>query len=176
MRIPDANEVRYLVSTTAAYGARGISYYVYNHPKHFGAIASDDGTPTPLYHALKIYNREFAAIARDLLPLQSLAVYHTAMKEQGCEPLPAGAPFYLDNSKTPQSPRGFLLGYFGKNNQPTHVMVVNLDYRAEAVTSLVGPGKLQIFNALAGKWSAASKPPVELRLAPGESRLARLAK
>ena len=55
---------------------KGISYYVYSYPKHEGGIALADGTPTPLYHALKPLNREFIAIATELQPLKSLGVYH----------------------------------------------------------------------------------------------------
>ena len=47
------DEMRYLVYTTLAYGAQGISYYVYCHPGHTGGISQPDGTPTPIYHALK---------------------------------------------------------------------------------------------------------------------------
>jgi hypothetical protein len=52
-RVPNADEMRYLVYTTLAYGAQGISYYVYCWPGHDGGIALPDGTPTPIYHALK---------------------------------------------------------------------------------------------------------------------------
>ena len=51
-RVPNGDEMRYLVYTTLAYGAQGISYYVYCFPRHEGGITQADGTPTPLYHAL----------------------------------------------------------------------------------------------------------------------------
>ena len=38
MRIPNPNELRYLVYSTLAYGAQGISYYVYAHPNHYGSL------------------------------------------------------------------------------------------------------------------------------------------
>ena len=71
MRVPAPDELRYLIYTTLAYGGQGISYYVYCHPGHTGGIALADGTPTPLYHALKSLNREFVAIAKELQPLRS---------------------------------------------------------------------------------------------------------
>ncbi|MGE5293758.1 MAG: hypothetical protein ACM3VT_02925, partial [Solirubrobacterales bacterium] len=175
MRIPNPNELRYLVYTTVAYGAQGISYYVYAHPNHFGSLVNLDGVPGPLYNAVKSYNREFAAIAKELQPLRSLAVYHTAMKEAGCEPLPADAVFRLDASQ-PASPRGFLLGFFGAKEKPTHVVVVNLDYAAEARTSLVGTGKLERFDATVAKWIGAKDAPIELTLAPGGGALVREAR
>ena len=174
VRVPNTNELRYLVFTTVAYGAQGISYYIYSCANHTGGIANADGTPTPIYHALKSYNREFAAIARELQPLRSLGVHHTSLKERGCEPLPANALFHLESSKSLPAARGFLLGTFGPKTRPTHVVVVNLDCTANAHPTLVGPGKLEWFDATTARWSSAKKPKVELTLPPGGGQLLRL--
>ena len=176
MRIPNADELRYLVYSTLAYGAQGISYYVYACANHHGSLVSLDGTPGPLYHALKSYNREFAAIARELQPLRSLAVYHTSMQEPGCEPLPADAPFRLDSSKPPAGPRGFLLGSFGATEKPTHAVVVNLDYTAEASASLIGPDELELFDPATAQWTSSKKTVIELILPPGGGKLVRIAR
>jgi len=176
MRIPNADELRYLVYSTLAYGAQGISYYVYAHPNHYGSLVSLDGTPGPLYHAVKSYNREFVAIARELQPLRSLGVYHTSMREPGCEILPPDAPFRLDFSQSSALPRGFLLGFFGAAERPTHVVVVNLDYSAETSISLVGPGELEPFDAATAQWTAAKTTAIELILPPGGGRLVRVAR
>jgi hypothetical protein len=180
MRVPGPDEMRYLVYTTAAYGAQGISYYVYCTAGHTGGIALPDGSPTPIYHTLKSLNREFVAIAKELQPLRSLAVYHAGMMPPGAEPLPQDAPFRLDPPvpplayKPPERVRGVLLGYFGKASKPSHVVVVNLDYKAEAVLTLAGPGNLELFDAAAGAWSPANSPRAELRLLPGGGRLLRV--
>ena len=176
MRVPNPDELRYLVYSTLAYGAQGISYYVYAHANHHGSLVSLDGTPGPLYHAVKSYNREFVAIAGELQPLRSLGVYHTSMREPGCEPLPADALFHLDSSRSLSSPRGFLLGFFGAVERPTHVVVVNLDYTAEASTSLVGPGELELFDATTAQWSSRGKAAIELTLLPGGGKLVRVAR
>jgi hypothetical protein len=176
MRVPNPDELRYLVYSTLAYGAQGMSYYVYAHPNHIGSLVSLDGTPGPLYHAVKSYNREFVALARELQPLRSLGVYHTSLREPGCEPLPADASFHLGSSPSPASPRGFLLGFFGTAAKPTHVVVVNLDYTAEARTPLVGPGRLELFDAATAQWTAAEKATLELTLPPGGGKLMRLAR
>jgi hypothetical protein len=176
MRIPNADEVRYLVYSTLAYGAQGISYYVYTHPNHYGSLVSLDGTPGPLYYAVKSYNREFVAIARELQPLRSLGVYHTSMHEPGCEPLPADASFHLDSASSPASPRGFLLGLFGATERPTHAVVVNLDYTAEVKASLAGPGELDLFDATTAQWTSAKKATFELILSPGGGKLVRIAR
>jgi len=176
MRVPNPDELRYLVYSTLAYGAQGISYYVYAHANHHGSLVSLDGTPGPLYHAVKSYNREFVAIAGEFQPLHSLGVYHTSMREPGCEPLPADALFHLDSSRSLSSPRGFLLGFFGAVERPTHVVLVNLDYTAEVSTSLVGPIELELFDATAAQWTSEKKAVVELTLQPGGGKLVRVAR
>jgi hypothetical protein len=179
-RVPQADEMRYLVYTTLAYGAQGISYYVYCHPGHTGGLALPDGTPTPIYHALETLHPEFVAIASELQPLESLAVYHAGMKPSGAVPLPDDAPFRLDPPlppvayNPPERVRGVLLGYFGAAAKPSHVLVVNLDYKTEATLTLVGPANLQSFDATSGAWSPTGSPRAELRLPPGGGRLVRV--
>ena len=176
MRVPNTDEMRYLVYSTLAYGAQGVSYYVYACANHHGSLVSLDGTPGPLYHALKSYNREFVAIASELQPLRSLRVYHTSMREPGCEPLPADASFRLDFSKSHPGPRGFLLGNFGAKAKPTHVVVVNLDYTDEVSAPLIGLGELELFDTKAAQWIPAKKAAVELILPPGGGKLVRIAR
>lgn len=179
VRVPTADETRYLLYTTLAYGAQGVSYYVYYAPGHEGGIAAADGTPTPIYAALKALNPQFVAVAKELQPLRSLGVYHTALKEPGCEPLPEGAAFRPDPADAPAGGegRGLALGYFGPADHPTHALVVNLDYKAEARAALAGPGPLEVFDAAAGTWAAAADGPrVDLRLPPGGGVLVRVSR
>jgi hypothetical protein len=170
--------VRWLVYTSLAYGAQGISYYVYCHPGHQGAMATADGKPTPLYHAASAFNREFAAIAAALQPLRSLAVYHAGMKPPGGVLLPEGSPFRLDPAvatklyNPPQPIEGVLLGTFGPSDKSTHVVVVNLDYKRALSTTVVGPEPLQAFDAATGRWSSESA--AKLQLPPGGGKLLRL--
>ena len=186
VRIPNSDEVRYLAYTTLAYGAQGISYYVYCCPGHKGMIASADGTPTPLYHTLKTVNREFAAIAGELQPLRSLGIYHAGMTLPGTKPLDKCAAFRLEPPvpampyKAPERVRGMLLGLFGPAGQEhgpgkaTHVLAVNLDYKAKDCRTIVGPGKLDIFDAARRTWSAAGDQGAALCLPPGGGMLVRL--
>ena len=166
--------------------AQGISYYVYCCPGHKGMIALANGTPTPLYHTLKSVNREFAAIAGELQPLRSLGVYHAGMTPPGAEPLGKNVPFRLDPPvpamayKAPERVRGVLLGVFGPvgkdhgPGKPTHVLVVNLDYKAKDSRTIVGPGKLEIFDAARRTWSAAADKGATLDLPPGGGKLLRV--
>ena len=185
MRVPTGDEMRYLVYTTLAYGAQGISYYVYCRPKHEGGIALADGTPTPRYHALKSLNREFTAIATELQPLESRGVYHVGMLPPGAVALPEDAVFRLDPPPpaTPfekkKSVKGLMLGFFGPTGQtekkpkPTHGIVVNLDYTASSIATVVGPGKMEVFDATTGKWSSVNTNRIELQLPPGSGKLVR---
>jgi hypothetical protein len=185
IRVPNDNEMRFSVYTTLVYGGQGISYYVYCCPGHTGGIALADGTPTPIYHALKTLNREFVAVATELQPLRSLAVHNVGMDFPGTTRLPGDAPFRLD-PPVPSIPfvdlkpiQGLSLGYFGPpakgdaKSRPTHVLVVNLDLRAEKAATLVGPADLQIFDATMRQWSPVGANRTALCLPPGGGKLLR---
>jgi hypothetical protein len=188
MRVPQPDELRYLVYTTLAYGAQGISYYVYNCPNHIGAITAPDGTPGPLYRALTGLNPEFVAIAGALQPLRSLGVYHAGMTPlpQGAEPLPDKGTFRFDplpaalEFKPPAPVKGVLLGTFGSagtGRRPaaaTHAVVVNLDYQAERTFHLRATKRLEVFDPATGAWTDAKTKRVALRLPPGGGQLVRL--
>ena len=183
-RVPNSEEMRYLVYTTLAYGAQGISYYVYCYPKHEGGIANADGTPTPLYQALKVLNREFVTIAKEVQPLKSLGVFHAGMQPPGVTPVPAGSAFAFDPPVPPLAytpgvrVQGLLLGCFGvpgkSNESATHALVVNLDYKNERLAGLRGPAPLEVFDAAAGTWAPVGGPKAELRLAGGGGKLVRV--
>ena len=174
MRVPTTNEMRYLVYTTAAYGAQGISYYVYCHPGHTGGIALPDGSPTPIYRALKTLNREFVAMARELQPLRSVGVWHTVRRGPGCELLPAGAPFQIEAAAGEKPARGLLLGCFGRADAISHAVVVNLNATEEAAATLKGPAELECLDTASGRWSAAGGSTLNLHLSPGGGRLVRV--
>ena len=210
MRIPTGEEMRWLAYTTLAYGSRGISWYVYGYPGHDGAMINPAGTyrephiartmgsavlggpPTPLYYYARELHKEFVAIATELQPLKSLAVYHAGMLPEGTSALPDDAVFRLD----PPVPHrdyaapveGLVIGYFGKE-KPTHALVVNLDHRTYSGggqprqeeflkpvrRAIVGPGRLEVFGVATSKWSATDSNRVELRLPPGGGMLVRVA-
>jgi hypothetical protein len=183
-RVPNGDEMRYLVYTTLAYGAQGISYFVYCYPKHEGGIALADGTPTPLYDALKLLNREFVAIAAELQPLRSLGVFHAGMQPPGVAPLPKESAFAFDPAVPPLAyqagdrVQGLLVGCFGAsgeaNSSVTHALVVNLDYKSERVVSLRGPAPLEVFDAATNEWSPVGDLKAEVRLARGGGKLVRV--
>jgi hypothetical protein len=167
MRVPNAQEMRYLVYTTLAYGAQGISYYVYCWPNHIGGIANPDGTPTPIYHALSTLNREFVNIARELQPFRSTGVYHLGMLPPGTELPPADLPLKMlppplgAEFKPRQRVQGVAIGCFAserksrKVERPTCFVVVNLDYEHGASYDLEAAGNLEVFDTQSGLWARA---------------------
>jgi hypothetical protein len=185
MRVPNGDEMRFLVYTTLAYGAQGISYYVYSCQGHTGGFANKDGTPTPLHEPISVLNREFVAIGTQLQPLQSLGVYHVGMLPPGAEALPANAPFTLEPTpstrqyRAPDRVKGIVLGYFGpttrkkNHSKPTHVLVVNLDYKEEASLGVRAPARLELFNLSTGQWTRAEGKVAKLHLPPGGGALLR---
>jgi len=186
-RVPKGDEMRYLLYTSLAYGAQGISYYVYCCAGHTGGIANPDGTPTALYDALRTLNREFVAVADELGELKSVGAYHLGMLPAGAIPLPPEASFRLD-PPLPEMPyqnlqrvRGAVLGFFGDRTDrtdpspPTHVLVVNLDYEQPLETSLVAAGRLESFDATTKAWSVAGRERAALHLPPGGGQLFRTA-
>jgi hypothetical protein len=168
-RGPGEHELRWLTYTSLAYGAQGISHFRYDI-----GLWKDPKEPTqplPLYWALSQINREFVAIATELQSVKSLGAYHCGAIPLGGQPLPAKSLF----APEPRS-QEVLLGYFGKSaGRPTHVVVVNLDYKNPVTTTLVGPGPMEVFHAATQSWSAASASSrVKLELPPGGGALVRL--
>ena len=186
MRVPKGDEMRYLVYTTLAYGGQGISYFVYTYAGFEGCIANTNGTPTALYDALAPLNREFVAVAQELQPLRSLGIYHAGMRPPGTEPFPTDSAFILDppvssmEYKIPERVKGVMVGTFGPAGASsgaapaTHALVVNLDYRSEAVVGIRGPKPLEIFDPGTARWLPALGLRAELRLAPGGGKLVRV--
>ena len=183
-RTPTGEELRWLAYTSLAYGAQGLSYYVYSHPPDYkpgwGQMTDPQGKPTALYHAAKDINQEFAAIAAQLQPLHSLGAYHVGMIPPGAEALSADAPFRFDppvpkmQYTPPQPLKGLLLGCFGPADEPTHVVAVSLDYKQSVSTTVIGPGPLEVFHPASGTWRPAGGSRATLHLPPGGGRLLRL--
>ena len=183
VRAPKENELRWLNNTTLAYGGQGISYFVYHVGSFYqkysddpGQMMKPDGSPTPQYEAAKQLNPQFVAIASQLQPLRSLGAYHVGKVYEGTQMLPQNAPFRLQSVSANGQEAGMLLGYFGdanKPNAPSHVFVVNLDYKNPATATLAGPGKLSVFDAVRRTWTPANGTQAALTLPPGGGVLVR---
>jgi hypothetical protein len=128
-RLPNANELRYLVYTTLAYGGRGISYFLYWGTAAQGGLYQD-GAQTPLAAAAAQLNAEINALSAPLMELDSLGVYHTAPLPPGTKPIPADAPWSI------VGPGEFVVGVFGTSGEATALMVVNRSYTQSATAEL----------------------------------------
>lgn len=177
----------------------------------------EGGPPTPLYFYARELNREFVVIAKELRSLKSLDAFHVGHIPEGTKELPAHAPFRLD----PPVPKkvfesivvdeqeeaalfaeggwhgppleGFLIGYFGKSEKPSHALLVNLDYRTYSGVgqarrnefynemefahttrrALVGPGQLEVFDVFSGQWRPVGSNRFEINIVPGGGILVR---
>jgi hypothetical protein len=49
--------------------------------------------------------------------------------------------------------------------------VVNLDYTAEAAATLIGPEKLEVFDAIKCEWTAMKNQQADLTFSPGGGKL-----
>ncbi len=192
-RVPNGDESRYLGYTTLAYGGQGIMHFTYWAYSDFhGGIsefediewteeraAADAAAPlTPLGEAVGQNHAEFIAVAEQLQPLTSLAVYHSGQKPAGgfVDELPADAAFTVDPPYTiGTSRKGLLWGFFGSTGETTHVLVVNLDHGLEITRTVVGPGAMEEFDAQTGDWRPVSDGSrAEVTLVAGGGKLLRL--
>lgn len=175
--VPTEGQIRWQTYTSLAYGAQGISHFVYNcRPCQKSAFFQDcpeSEVPLPIYWATSRINRDFVTIATELQPLRSLGAYHVGKVPEGAKALPSDSRFKVEHLAKPP---GILLGSFGKSaNNSSHVLVVNLDYNKSTMARLIGPGPLEIFHAPTRTWTPSPRGVrVRLDLAPGGGRLVRL--
>ena len=181
MRVPTGDELRYLYYTSLAYGAQGISQYVYYYPGHTGMMTLADGTTTALYDTAKTINPEFAAIAEQVQSMNHIGAYHLGDLPPGyagSSPmrLPGNSPFTLSSAipdtsyVTYQPVRGAVLGLFGPDDQLTNAtgtLVVNLDYSNALNTRVMGPGDLSIYDPATDTWIAQNHSWADVSLLPG---------
>lgn len=173
-RLVNADELRWLVYTTLAYGGRGISYFLYWGPTSYGGLYQD-GKPTPLVDSVAVLNREIAALSPVLMKLDSIGVYHTAPVPDGAEVIPASSPVTIVGSGE------YVLGLFGKKDDVTAFMIVNRSYKNEAAAQLKlarGFRRIEMYDRSAKRWVLTNRPDangtVMVSLRPGDGNLFRL--
>ena len=179
-RIPGVDELRYLVHTTAAYGAHGLYYYVYCRKGHEGTIATLDGRTGEKYEALKTINRDFVAIASVLAPLNFKGAYFQGCHAPGTTPYCAQALLKLAPETPPTELEPLqemtdttLVTRFDAPGRPTHLMVVNCDYRKDRTLRVDAPSVVERFDPAARTWSSAGRTFI-LELVRGGGVLLRL--
>lgn len=194
-RIPTPNEERFLAYSTMAYGAKGISYFVWYHPYFTGGIVDADDKPTAIYSTLATTNREFVNIAKQYKSLNAIGTYIKGYSTTqtwslskwkyvtefngptGTTTLPSNSPFNITNLSDDMTYaegdvlKGALLGLFGADgaslSDATYAMVTNLDYTSSKRYIITGPGNLSVFDAALGIWTATGSNQVTLDVLPG---------
>ncbi|MCC6683150.1 MAG: hypothetical protein IT445_19815 [Phycisphaeraceae bacterium] len=184
-RLPTTNEMRFLYYTTLAYGAQGISNFLYKptNPNSGGIAPNPDGSPTEIYQAVQSLNPQFVAIANQLQPLNSLGTFHEGMLPPGTTPLPQDSPFALTPgvSEQPyvegQQVKGYAIGLFGAGDSvsdASYALIVNLDYTTDKTVTVTGTGELSVYNAVTETWTDLHSNSATLYLWPGGGKMIRL--
>jgi hypothetical protein len=188
VRVPNGNELRYLYYTSLAYGAQGVSDYVYYAAGHTGGMALANGTTTSLYTAASTINPQFVAIRKQIQSLYQIGAYHLGdlpwgfATSDGSSPmrLPGNSPFQLSpaisntNYVVNQPVKGVLLGLWGADAQmadATRTLVVNLNYSSSLTTTVNGPANLSVFDPATGTWTPTGHHWATLTLLPGGGSL-----
>ena len=175
-RLVNAEELRWLVYTTLAYGGRGISFFLYWGPVSYGGLYQD-GKKTPLVDSVAALNSEIAALSAPLMKLDTLGVYHTAPLPEGAEAVPESSPIQFASSGE------FVLGLFGSRGKANAFMVVNRSYKEEATAKIrvpTGTRRMEEYDRTSRRWKPCASPDADhtlsIPLKPGDGRLFRLAR
>jgi len=179
MRPPTQGELRWLVYTALAYGAKGVVWFRYWGGRAPGgqALVEPDGLLAERHRWVAALNADLRALGPVLLRLRSVAVYHTAPTPVGAARLPVHG---LVGSVAGGA---FVVGEFEDAAGAKHLLVVNRDAAWAATVKLTinrPCRRLAWFDPAAGAW--ADQPATtdrfqsvaEFALPPGGGRLLRL--
>ncbi len=173
-RLPNKDEMRFLLYTTMAYGGRGISYFTYNGPKSQGGLYQDN-VRTPLALDVAALNKEMNILGPELMKLTSTGVYHTMDIPAGGRAIP-GDCVVQASGKTP-----CVLGLFTQKTETDSFMITSRDYKNPTKVQLTLDSSitgLKEFNRKTGKWVrywvSKNGLPVNVDLEPGDGRLFRM--
>lgn len=171
-RFPVAEEMRWQVYTTLAYGARGVSYFLYWGPEKYRGLYRD-GKPTELVGAIAKLNLEMSKLGPVLMTKNSLGVFHTGKLPVGAVAFPSDSPMRI------MTPGEFVVGFFGDKDKVDSFMIVNRDYKKRATAEFVVQGHpaLQEFDRETGEWRDVKRSFLGggvINLEPGDGRLFRI--
>ena len=127
-REPSADEMRWQVYTSLAYGSKGLMWFTYwtlpAWEKEFGgcAIVNPTGEPARLYPIVKQLNGETRVLGKTLLGLTSTGVYHSGQVPLGCTRLGVDALIQLPGDLP------LLIGFFTDASGQQYAMLVNRDH------------------------------------------------
>ena len=113
-----------------------------------------------------------------------MGIYHAGSLPPGTDPLPVKYPLTFTPTlpdmtyKSGDRVQGLLISEFGSPTKAgvklTHLMLVNLDYKAEMDLTLSAPRSIEIFDASSGKWTRMRGKPAPLHFGKGCGKLLRM--
>lgn len=169
-RLVNEEEMRWLAFTTMAYGAKGLSWFLYWGPESYGGMYQE-GKRMPLADFGARINKDITALGPELMKLESTEVYQS-------DPLPLGAVAFADNSPVKVSGGEFVVGLFKGLDAKNVFMIMNRDYKNKATAKITlnsGKGKLWIFSRTKNKWgklqAVTNGTVTSINLAPGDGQL-----
>jgi hypothetical protein len=169
-RVPNANEMRWQVYTTLAYGGRGISYFLYWGNNKIGGVYQD-GKPTPILAPIVELNKEMRAMSPVLMTLDSEQVFNSGNATNVESAIPKSSPVQISTAGK------YVLGLFSQEGKINHFMLVNANSRDDWNAKLkVECSALEEFDRTKSTWTAVSSTDVntfELDFKPGDGRLFR---
>jgi hypothetical protein len=145
-RVPNANEHRWLVYSSIAYGAKAIVWF------HWDSSWGVTGSPKrdEVYASIKQMNKEIKNIGPYVIALHSTEVYHTGTLPSGAVSLPDGAIV-----KTVSGNPDMVLGFYKDDAGEDYMMLMNRNYSdtltADISLNFLLSG-LQAFDADSGYW------------------------
>jgi len=120
-----AGQMRWNVYSALAYGAKGLSAFMYtSHPVHAkNAILNNDNSKNQLYYYQQAINSEIKTLSKILIKCTSTAVYHTP------DSIPnRGRGIQAGDLVTSVSGGNAVMGEFTNNVDETYLMLVNNDF------------------------------------------------
>jgi len=149
-RDPSLDDLRFLMYTTLAYGARGMCYFTYfTPPGGFGdAIIGKDGKPTRHYNEVRSLNFELYRLAPTLCKLKSDGVYHVGKLPLECQPLPS------DTILTKVDGSDVVVSFLSDSGRGRYLMIVNKDMTQSQRIGIqfANDYSLRELSAVDGKW------------------------
>jgi hypothetical protein len=174
-RMPSPQDMRYLVYTSLAYGAKGIGYYTYwGDSSHEGLYR--DGIKSDLASSVAAINLEISKLSDFLVHLNWLGVQHvTDLPLNECIENKNGAVEVLDSEN-------ILIGSFCESKKECSIfLAVNLNRSTAQIIRaiIVASGNtLQELSRSSGQWITVatfnSIRRFEFRIEPGDGRLFRV--
>jgi hypothetical protein len=168
-RMPNAQELRMMVYTSLAYGARGIAYFHYWGSGYFGALYRDRKR-MPVMDAIVRLNAEIATLSPILMSLDSVGVYHSGLLPVGTKRLPLNSQVKVI-SETP-----LVVALFTDKARKRYFMLSSRDYKLETVSNVVVRDAQSVceFDRVKKSWKRLDGTNLHLRIAAGDGRLFRI--